>query len=244
MIKEITSRNNDIVKYANSLKEVGFARKNRKFLIESEHLLEMASGYIDSVFTLKPLDEKMYNKQYVCNESVLEKISLNKSTRNVIAICNEKAPQPINGHIVLYLDKVQDPGNVGTIFRTALAFGINDIIVSSDTAYKYSFKVVQSSQGAIFKLNIVDGDETTLDDLKAKGYKLVSTALREDTIDISKFNFMDSQNYVIILGNEGKGIRDEIIRKSDYLVKIPIQEIDSLNVSIAGAIIMFKSRGY
>jgi TrmH family RNA methyltransferase len=80
--------------------------------------------------------------------------------------------------------------------------------------------------------------------LKSKGYKLVSTALREDTIDISKFNFMDSQNYVIILGNEGKGIRDEIILKSDYLVKIPIQEIDSLNVSIAGAIIMFKSRGY
>ena len=136
---------------------------------------------------------------------------------------------------------MQDPGNVGTILRTALAFGFKDIVFSKGCAFKYGFKTTQSSQGSVFKLNVVEGDKTKLFGLKQKGYKLVSTSLDVNSEYLSKINFKKSENYVIILGNEGKGISKDIQDKSDLKIRIEINEIDSLNVGVAGGIIMYAA---
>ena len=137
---------------------------------------------------------------------------------------------------------MQDPGNVGTILRTALAFGFKDVILSKGCAFKYSFKVIQSSQGSIFKLNVVSNDKDFLFSLKNRGYKLISTSLDKDSKFLSEINFNKDSKYVVILGNEGQGISKDIQEKSDIKIKIEINDIDSLNVGVAGGIIMYETR--
>lgn len=241
MIEYIKSRENSLVKYVNKLKENSFSKKEGKFVIEGEHLCEMAKDNLLYVLTSKELDETMFPHQYVVTKEILEKLSEGKSIARIIGVAKIQEPKNTDDRLVLYLDDVQDPGNVGTIFRTALAFGFKTVYVSSKTAYKYNSKVIQASQGAIFSLNIKLGDIETLKTLKGNGYKLVATALNDKTINLNDFSFIKNDKYAIILGNEGQGISKDILDISNYSVKINIASIESLNVAIAGAIVMNKA---
>lgn len=241
MIKEIKSKDNKLIKYAQKLQNIKFSKVEGKFLIESEHLIEMAEQYIDTVFTTDKRFCDVYNNCYLIPQDLMDKISQNKSSRNLLAICNCPKEKDISNDIALFLDDVQDPGNVGTLLRTALSFGITDVILTEGCAYKYGFKAIQSSQGSIFRINAIDGDTNTLKNLKKNGYKVVSTALSSNTIELDKFNFMKNVKYAIILGNEGQGISKDILSLSDYVVKIEMSNIDSLNVGVAGGIVMYKA---
>lgn len=241
MIKEIKSKDNKLIKYALKLQNTKFSKEEGKFLIESEHLIEMAEQYIDTIFITEKHFCDIYNNCYLIPQDLMDKISQNKSSRNLLAICNFPKEKEINNDIVLFLDDVQDPGNVGTLLRTALSFGITDVILTKGCAYKYGFKTIQSSQGSIFRINAIDGDTNTLKNLKKNGYKVVSTALSSNTIELDKFNFMKNAKYAIILGNEGQGISKDILSLSDYVVKIEMSNIDSLNVGVAGGIVMYKA---
>lgn len=242
MIEEIKSRTNPKVKFVIQLKDAGFARKSGKFIVESAHLVEMASDYLEYVFTTEKLDEVKYPKQFLVTREIMEKISNQKTPSGIIGVCKMPKEKETLGSLVVYLDNVQDPGNVGTIIRTALAFGASDVVLGKGCAYQFNPKVIQASQGAIFHLNIHDGDLNLLKDLKTKGFSLVSTALSENCVELNKFNFKETQNYVIILGNEGSGISKEILDCSDTILKIEIGGIDSLNVSVAAGIVLYKAR--
>lgn len=242
MIKVIKSKDNDLIKYVNKLRNNAFSRQEKRFIIEGNHLVEMAKDYIDYIFCLQNFkDKSLYKNVYEIDEMLMKKISQNQSITNVLAVCKYIPEKEIKSNRVIYLDDVQDPGNVGTILRTALAFGFKDILLSSGCAFKYNFKTIQSSQGSVFKLNVVEGDKNKLFDLQKSGYKLVSTSLDVNSEYLSKINFKKSENYVIILGNEGKGISNDIQDKSDLKIKIEINEIDSLNVGVAGGIIMYAA---
>ena len=241
MIKLIDSRTNPYIKYVEKLKNTSFSKEERKFLVENPHLIEMAKGHIDTILTTEKLDETIYNNQVIINEIVYQKISQNKSTRNLLAVCNFIDEKPLENRNLIYLDNVQDPGNVGTIIRSALAFNFTDLALSKDSAYKYSFKTIQSSQGAIFKTNILDGDIELLKKLKKEGYILIATTLSDKSTSLNKFNFNEISKYVIILGNEGRGISKEILSLSDIHIKIDINGIDSLNVGVAAGVIMYQA---
>jgi len=151
----------------------------------------------------------------------------------VVAVCSMKKELPITGDKVLYLDNISDPGNLGTIFRSALAFGYKDIILDN-TVSMYNEKVISSSQGAIFKLNIVNGDISSLK--KLNQYQIISTEIKGSILlDEIKPN----PKHILVLGNEAHGIKQEILNISSLRVRIPIQDIESLNVAIAGAICMY-----
>jgi TrmH family RNA methyltransferase len=140
----------------------------------------------------------------------------------------------------LYLDDVRDPGNVGTLLRTALAFGFHDVVLSRSSAEAYASKVLLASQGAIFSLNLKESEQTPeedIRDLKARGYRVVVTDLKA-ALPPEEIKTLDAP-LALVLGNEARGVDPEVVALADQAVRIPMSGIDSLNVAIAGGILMY-----
>lgn len=236
MIKEITSKQNSKVKYCLKLHQQSFRDEESKFLIEGEHLLEMAleNGVVLEVYTLKKRDDLPANiEQYLVNEDILRKIAFSMNPQGVVAVCKMTQSKPISSNKVLLLDDVSDPGNLGTIFRSALAFGYKDILLSKKCCSPYNEKAIQASQGAIFKLNILENFD--LSKLRIDGYQMISTEIK-GSVDLDSFK--PNPKHVLILGNESRGVSQELLAISDARVRIEIDEIESLNVGVAAGIVM------
>ncbi len=239
MIYKITSKENKIIKYTLKLKESKYIKKEKKFIIEGEHLLEMAiNNGLEYVICDKELNLSDDINQYIVTEDILKKISSNKSFSHIIGVCKIKENAKIDGDLILYLDNLQDPGNIGTILRTALAFNVKTIISNSIIPF-YNQKTIQASQGAIFYLNLIPEDFKILSVLKGD-YTLVGTALRGNTILLN--DFRKPSKMILVVGNEGKGVSKDILDICDYTIKIDIANIESLNVAIATAICLYHLR--
>lgn len=238
-MNKITSKENQKIKELIKLYDNKYRKEKSLFIVEGYHLLEMAlsNNLVKEIYTLKEIEGIDSSiPQYQINEDILKKISKTKSPQGVVAICHFKKEKPI-GNRLIYLDNIQDPGNLGTILRSALAFSYFDVVISSDSVSLYNEKVISASQGAIFKLNILlDKDASYLNRLKEDGYQLISTALK-DSKNINEIKLKDK--YVLIFGNEGQGIRKEILDISDDKLKIDMDNIDSLNVGVAASILMY-----
>ena len=141
---------------------------------------------------------------------------------------------------ILILDKIQDPGNLGTILRTADAAGISTVICTKGTTDIYSPKVVRSAMGSLMHLKILFIDDyESLNILKKNGYKIISSSL-ENALDYNVLSTIQSK-IAIVLGNEANGIDNKLLNLSDLKVKIPLYgAAESLNVGIAGGILMYK----
>ena len=240
MIKEIKSLDNKIVKYTLKLKENKYQKEEKKYIIETYHLLEMSLKDLEYVFSLSPLELPENITQYIVTEDILKKLSSNKSFSKVIGVVkmNEK---PLDySYDILYLDNLQDPGNIGTILRTSLAFSYFNIGLSLNTCSIYNSKVIQSAQGALFNLNFERFEIERLKELQKEGYKILVTTLSNDSIFINEFKRKVNEKLIIVVGNEGNGVRKEIIDIADYKIKIDISNIDSLNVGIATGITLFE----
>lgn len=238
MIYQINSKQNDKIKEINKLRKSSYQKEVGMFIVEGFHLIEMAkaTNALVSIFTLVPVDDLDDSiPQYIINKDILDKISNFKNSQGILGVVRMKNPQEVLSNNVLYLDDVQDPGNVGTILRTALAFGFNDVILSNNSCSVYNEKVIQASQGAIFELNVLTSDVFLLKELKEKGYKLVATSLQSS----SPLNHLNPEGKIIlVLGNEAHGVSKEVLAIADEAVRIDIENIESLNVAIAGAITM------
>ena len=244
MIQYITSRKNQLVQKTISLRNNKKSQEEKKFVIEGEHLFEMAikANNICYIITTKHINNVDENiDQYIVTKDIIEKISTSKSAPDVIAVCNYINDSIKLSNNLIYLDNIQDPGNLGTILRSALAFSNFDILISNDSVNKYNDKAIQASQGAIFNLNIENSDIDKLKKLKTQGYKIVVSILSKDAIKLDDFKFDTNEKYVFVFGNEGQGIKKEIIDLADYKVFIEMSNIDSLNVGVAASIILYKA---
>src|SRR5574344_28482 len=244
MIQYITSRKNQIVQKTISLRNNKKSQEQKKCVIEGEHLFEMAikANNICYIITTKHINNVDENiDQYIVTKDIIEKISTSKSAPDVIAVCNYINDSIKLSNNLIYLDNIQDPGNLGTILRSALAFSNFDILISNDSVNKYNDKAIQASQGAIFNLNIENSDIDKLKKLKTQGYKIVVSILSKDAIKLDDFKFDTNEKYVFVFGNEGQGIKKEIIDLADYQVFIEMSNIDSLNVGVAASIILYKA---
>lgn len=243
MIQYITSRKNKIVLETMDLRKNKIQQEKGLFIIEGEHLLEMANNANNLVYVLTTKHINGINQdidQYIVPKDILEKISVSKSAPNVIGVCkfiNDRID--LTGDVVC-LDCVQDPGNLGTIMRSSLAFSYFNILLSKDSVNKYNEKVVQASQGSIFNLNIESFDISTLKDYKENGYKIVVTTLAKDSINLTNFKKKPNEKYIYVFGNEGNGVRKEIQDIADYKVFIEMENIDSLNVGVAAGIVLYN----
>lgn len=241
MIQEITSKQNQKIKDLVKLSKQSERNAKKEFIIEGFHLFEMAleSGLVKSVFVAKK-NEKIPAKiqQYVVSEEIMAKISNEVSPQGILAICGFLPSNLSNfSDRVLYLDGVSDPGNLGTILRTALAFSYNSVILSESCCSIYNPKTIQSSQGSIFKLNIIQDDKELINELKKKEYQIISTEIKGSE---SLTKIKPNKKHVLVLGNEAHGVSEKILNVSDKRVRIDIKDIESLNVAIAGAIAMYE----
>ena len=210
--------------------------KDSLFLVEGEDLVFEANK-ANSLVELIYLEEKDINPAYkhikttIFNKNLIKDISSYQSLPSVIGICKKEYSKDI-GKRCVYLDNIQDPGNAGTIIRTALAFGFSSLVLSLDSVSLYNSKVIQSTKGAIFHLPICRKDLLNI----SKGYNIYLTTL--DGIDIEQVDEL-VEPYIIVFGNEGNGIKKEYYPLGTRLT-INIQSIDSLNVASSAAIFLHK----
>lgn len=149
-------------------------------------------------------------------------------------------PRPLPGERYLVLDGVQDPGNVGTIWRTADAFGADGLILVNGCADPFSPKTVRSTMGACFRLPVYEvGAEELPGLVEESGLPLYATALREDTVDIKTAQL---KRCAVIIGSEGRGVSEQLLRASARTVKIPMRDrCESLNAAVAAAVVLWEA---
>ena len=235
-----TSSKNEKIKYLKSLHNKKYRDENSEFLIEGSILILDAfrAGYLKELFieedVLIPLP---VTTSYISKE-VSEKISYLKSNDNAFGLCKKKKEIEAIGSKVLFLDNVQDPGNIGTIIRSAMAFNI-DTIILKDCCDLYNDKLIRSSKGAFFHVDIIETKNLDeLIELKNKAYKIMGTKV---TSGVNIKTLEKENKFVIIMGNEGTGVSEEILEMCDTNLYISMNEsCESLNVAVATSIILYE----
>lgn len=236
MIQKITSKENAKVKHAFSLHQNKYRNEHQEFLVEGIKAIELGleKHLIKEAFTLKELrDFPSEIPQYIVSEDILNKISSTQNPEGVIAVAKMPSFKKEGFKRAVYLDQISDPGNLGTIIRTALAFGYDAVILSNNTVSPYNEKAVAASKGAIFKIPVFfDELRTYFDD-----QKIIVTALSDDSVNLKSVKKPDK--FIVVLGNEAKGVSEQTKISADINVKIEIYNIDSLNVAVAAGIILY-----
>ncbi len=239
----ITSLSNPKIKEISKLRAKKYREKSGLFLAEGKHLYEEAlhAGVLEQVVVREKsgILLKEGNVLYVTDE-VMKKLSDTVSLLDVLSVCAMPKAKEISSNKVVMLDGVQDPGNIGTIIRTALSFGYKDLVLSENTVDIYNEKVVRSTQGAVFEINAVRCDlKEMIAKLKEKNYRIYGTALRNAK---PLEEFRKEEKVALIFGNEGNGIREEILKETDGNIFIEMETFESLNVAVAAGICMYHFR--
>ncbi len=241
----ITSLENKKIKYINKLKNKKFRDEEGIFVIETKHLVEEAykSGFLTELYLVDTniesniLEDDKINKYQITKE-IMNKISSLESPSNLLGLV-KKLPTLNYGNRLLILDNIQDPGNLGTIIRSAVAFNLDTLILSNDCVDLYNDKTIRSSEGMLFKLNILRKDlNTFLAELKNNNYTIYGTDVINGSI-VGEIKF--PKKYAIIIGNEGKGLKStlkNLVDQNIYILMSPNAE--SLNAGIAASIIMYE----
>lgn len=243
----ITSIQNEQVKSWKKLQRKKYRTETETFLIEGYHLIEEAfkSGWEFS----KVIVEEGANVPSwfgeatvtLVSKQVFKEISQTEAPQGIAAIVKMKTVKQGHDKHILLVDAVQDPGNLGTIIRTADAAGFSKVILGTGTVDLYNDKVIRATQGSIFHLPIEQDDlRQAIPTLKQSGYSVWASTLESATY---YKNVKADEKTALIIGNEGAGINEKLITLADKLVKIPIYgEAESLNVSVAAGILMYHMK--
>lgn len=241
MNNKIVSRQNARVLYACSLKKESERMANGEFLLEGKLALEMGmnSGLVKEIFTTKELDISYPSITInLVDQKVMDKLSEEKTPEGLVFIAKIPQFEDKNYQKIIYLDHLSDPGNLGTIIRTALGLGIEAIYLSKESVSPFNHKALSASKGAIFALPIFIKDTNEIIKMKQLGYQIIATSLGNEAISLE--NFKNKKPFICIFGNESRGVSDELLKLSDVIVKIPIQKIESFNVAVSAAIVIYN----
>ncbi len=232
-----TSIDNDKIK---NIKKLNI-KKNRDneglFLIEGDHLVKEAykNGLLQTLIVREDEAFKLDVPTITCSSKVMKYISELDNPKSVMGICKKREFTGIGKHI-LALDGIQDPGNLGTIIRSAVAFDVDTILLSKDTVDLYNSKVVRATQGMLFHVNTLVCDLKEV--LKDINYPKYATKV-DGGKSLKDIKIKDG--YVIVMGNEGNGVSKEIMDMCDEYLYIDMNKsCESLNVAVATSIILYK----
>jgi TrmH family RNA methyltransferase len=249
----ITSKNNDFIKQIAKLKITKYRNKQNQFLIESIKVVEMA---LTSNYNVKHIlyDESKLNnfKEIIVkaeksdinivavSSDVMEKLSYSKVPQGIVAVCEMKQydTNSINSSLVIACEELCDPGNMGTIIRTADAVGAGVVMISNDCVDIYNEKVLRASMGSVFNIDIIKVEDFIgeLESLQQKGYKAGCGHL--DGSDF--FNREKHKKNILIIGNESKGVSDKVVNVCDFKWKLSMKgNAESLNAAVAAGIMMY-----
>lgn len=247
--ERITSRTNPLIlrmkklnnKRAARREEVAFCGEGPKLLAEAIRWnAELETVVYAEGFPLPELPEKV--RAVEVPEGLLSAVADTETPQGVVFVCKGNSlalPELKKGKRYLILDGVQDPGNVGTIWRTADAFGADGLILCGACADPWSPKTVRSTMGAVFRLPVYEATlEEVAEHLSQAGIPLYATALREDTVDVRA---LDLSTAAVIIGSEGKGVSELALQLCCKTVKIPMTErCESLNAGIAASVVLWE----
>ena len=227
----ITSIDNPKIKTLLKLNQSKYRKKLGMFIVEGKHLVEEAKKKDMLIEAYSTLDQDGY---ITITDSIMKKICNTDTLVSEIGLCKIKESNTLSNKILI-LDKVQDPGNMGALMRSAKAFGFDTMVIGDGSCDIYNDKVIRASQGAIFKLSFI---HTNLIDFipTLKEYKVYGTNVLNG-ISLESVEKVDK--IAVVLGNEGNGISAEVFNLIEKNIYIPMDDTESLNVSVAGSIIMY-----
>lgn len=240
----ITSIQNSHVKNWRKLHQKKERLKTGTFLVEGYHLIEEAQKSnwdIQEIIIEEEAEVPSWCEQKkvtFVSTLVFEQIAQTETPQGIIAVVAMNHKQAFTGNQLLLIDRVQDPGNLGTMIRTADAAGFSAVILGDGTVDPYNDKVIRSTQGSIFHIPIFQENlYEKITTLKQEGFSIWAAALEGAQM---YHDVVATEKTALIVGNEGAGIDENLIQKADTIVKIPIYgQAESLNVSIAAGILMY-----
>lgn len=248
----IRSQQNPFMRQLVKLQTAKGRKKQELYLLEGSHLVEAA---IQAQETIQQIvlseavleDYQSLMQQFpvtVVSEELFAKLSATESQQGILAVMplqSRSSAEFVPGRYLL-VDAVQDPGNLGTIIRTADAAGFDAVILGEGCVDVYNDKVIRSMQGSQFHIAIYQQDlQEVIEQMKSVNIPVAVTALHHQSVD---YQWLTNQESVaIIVGNEGNGVRSSFIEQADVIIKIPMfGQAESLNVAIASAILMYQTR--
>ena len=258
-MKVITSKDNRIYKQCSALAAKKYRDKTGLYLVEGEKIVNEAceAGMVETIIISEGCTKEIKHcgaDTVFMMGRLFEKLAHTQTSQGILAVVKKKAfneeafmkavkTKDGKGGNIIVLDRLQDPGNIGTIIRTADAAGYAGLIAIKGTGDIYSPKVVRAAAGSVLRLPIffAENGEEAINILKRGNKKIVSTAF--DT-DIYYYDADLSENTALVIGNEGNGISREFLEKGDIKIKIPMSEnVDSLNAAVAAGILMYHRKG-
>ncbi|WP_339023069.1 RNA methyltransferase [Spiroplasma endosymbiont of Crioceris asparagi] len=237
-IKTITSTKNDLIKNLIKLKS---QPTKEMYFVEGKNIVKetLAKNIVIKVFCVE--EEITVTKQYnvetiIISKAVADKLSEVKTNQGIFAICKINQSEIDFNSNVLILDNIQDPGNMGTLLRSAAAFGFKTVIASETSTSFFNQKTIRSAQGNHLSLNLIKANlEEIIEILRRANYKIIGTFINQK----NDVNIINNNKLALILGNEGNGIDLKFKAMIDYNILIEMNNnVESLNVGVAGSIIM------
>lgn len=243
-IKTIVSLNNPFIKEIQKLRQKRYRDETETFIVEGYHTVKEAKrcGYLKTVLIVHEQDGMDGVENVLVNDAVMRKLSKAVTPQPVIGICRYLPDVRLKGDKFLLLDSVRDPGNMGTLIRSALGFNIDNIIIGPDCVDIYNDKVLRATQGAIFNIPIgIMNIKECLLNIKRRGISVYGTFLkRKELLSV----IPKPPAFALVLGNESRGISAETAELCDFNICIETnRRLESLNVAVAGSIIMYCFTG-
>ncbi|MFH0703146.1 MAG: RNA methyltransferase [bacterium] len=254
-MKEITSINNPLIKKVHSLKEKKNRNEQGLFLLEGyKAIIEaLKSGIkLEDIFIDKDFNRKIpdFPNIYSVNEQILRKISTTESPPEILATAYQ-LKFSINDFftsdnpVIIILENIKDPGNLGTIIRTAKACNVSGIILTDETVDIYNPKIVRSSAANLWKIPIIYISEKNKikENLnKFKKSQFIATTVKKAQNTYLYYDIDYKKPTVLMFGSEAEGLSEELLNQADKLITIPMNEqVESLNLSISAGIILYES---
>lgn len=240
----ITSLDNERVKKYRKLREKKYRDRLNLFLVEGWHLVLEAyrAGLVEEVILTEEVTCELDVPKIYVTQEIIKKITELDTPVPILALCHkvENDPQKI-GQRILMLDGIQDPGNLGTILRSAKAFHVDTVILGTKTVDLYNAKVLRSTQGMLFHLHVIEGNLVELiPKIKKQGIPIYGTKV-ESGEDVRKLETSAKTQYALVMGNEGNGVTEEVLSLCDHYLYIQMDsEVESLNVAVATSILLYE----
>ena len=255
-MQTITSKDNELIKHIRKLKDKKYRDESNEYIVEGVKLVEEAvkeNAKIKQIIVCEdttrtyeiPTHIMLEIAKYECisvSDKIFNIITQVTKPQGIMAIIEKNAQDAqidYTQDIIVILDDVQDPGNLGTILRTVDSIGLNQIIVSKGTADAFNSKVVRSTMGAIFRIKIIEVENLaqTIKEMRKHHFKLMVTSLQTE----NSIYDIDFNKKIIVIGNEANGVSKEIQDMADEKAKIPmLGRTESLNASVAAGVVMYE----
>lgn len=239
----VTSLENEKVKKFKKLQKRKYREEFNEYIIEGDHLIIEAykKGAIEELILCEGENIPVELPYTYYSKEVMKKISTMDTPSTMMALCKKIEKEKIIGERILMLDGIQDPGNLGTIIRSAVAFNIDTIILTENTVDKYNPKVLRATQGMIYHVNVVEmNGYDAINLLHNQNIPVYGTDVNNG-LDASSLTEKEKKKFAVIMGNEGNGVRQEISKMCDKNLYIKMNDkVESLNVGVAASILLYE----